>query len=71
MGLTAEVRGRFDASRACPKCGATRASTRWCGPRARTAGCVQERGEHLHRDCARCAFGWLEDPLDMTRSEAG
>lgn len=39
----------------CQKCGALEANMRYC------RGCVHATAaEHVHRECSRCGFWWLE-----------
>lgn len=56
----------YSPSTACPKCGNTSASTTWCPGRdlaGHVAGCVTV-GEHIHRNCPRCSYVWLEKALN-------
>lgn len=70
---------KFGEVTSCPKCGYDPAGTirtiatrppifkvRYCGPRDPLKNCSVNVGsaEHLHRWCLRCAYEWLEHPLD-------
>lgn len=60
----------FGSSEACLKCGGTEIGARWCHWWLCATGV---RKEHVHRNCTRCGYGWLEVPLDAAAlaEEAG
>ena len=60
------VVGLFDPKAKCPKCGGEDVSSHWTpvGKHRWDHGCMLD-GEHIHRACRRCWFGWVEAPLDV------
>ena len=64
----------FDPVAKCPKCGNDdiRATFRIknefgrCGE-SPTKHCPSTMPEHLHRECRRCHYEWVEAPLDTTK----
>lgn len=59
----------YSETSACPKCGCTTASARWCPGTAdprHLPGCTVDpaEGEHIHRKCANCGYERIEAPLD-------
>ena len=51
----------FDPEATCPKCGYDKVLTHFCPDAAPAELCwpyIDE--EHMHRECDRCQFEWLE-----------
>lgn len=60
----------FDEGALCPKCGGRDVSFKYC----MSAHSIDEyeadvRTEHLHRQCARCGYEWLEATMDAAEPE--
>lgn len=63
----------FNEFPVCPKCGGTEVKTYFCTKSKYGEPCVNlQRSsysdpfpEHLHRQCTRCFFVWLERPIDQ------
>ncbi len=63
----------FSVESMCPKCGENRdIETRWIkfwdssGSQCLNyEGCID--GQHIHRTCMRCGYGWSELPLDAEK----
>jgi len=51
----------FDESTQCPKCGDCDIAICFCKGSIWSWECAfRQRGEHLHRQCRRCHYAWLE-----------
>ena len=51
----------FNSEARCEKCGSDDINTYYCKGSIWDWECDAERtGQHLHRDCRRCHYGWLE-----------
>lgn len=61
----------FNAEARCPKCGnddihaAWHEANPWSSYEHKDFPTAQARQEHICRYCRRCAYRWLESPLDM------
>ena len=59
----------FNAKSLCPKCHGRQINARYCdGSLLADLRCPDQAGEHIHRTCRRCAYGWLENCLDALRA---
>lgn len=62
----------FDAAAICAKCGGDDINTYYCKGSVWAWECAAERrGQHLHRDCRRCHYGWLEAVVKKLPAEEG
>lgn len=49
----------------CPKCGARDISMQYCNDQHATSEHSSDMAlEHMHRQCARCGYPWIEACLD-------
>lgn len=61
----------FDENGLCPKCGARDISMKYCNDRhAETGQTLEVTTEHMHRQCARCGYPWIEACLDPAEASA-
>ena len=56
---------KYDPKSKCPKCGEKKVNTWYCKGNSFAYGtiCHVEEKEHLHRNCQRCHYEWLETAL--------
>ena len=55
----------FDAKSHCPKSHGRQINARYCsGSLLVGISCPDLTGEHIHRTCRRCVYGWVESCLD-------
>lgn len=62
---------KYDPKSKCPKCGDKKVNTYYCRGDKYTYGtiCGGEDTEHLHRNCQKCHYEWLEAVLERKRSD--
>ncbi|MEO6458792.1 MAG: hypothetical protein ABIO92_11065 [Chloroflexia bacterium] len=61
----------FDENGICPKCGARDISMQYCNDQHAASEYSSEVAiEHMHRQCARCGYPWIEACLDAASAEA-
>ncbi len=53
----------------CPKCGARDISMKYCNEQhAASEHSSDASMEHMHRQCARCGYQWIEACLDAAQA---
>lgn len=48
----------------CVKCLYTDIGSKYCCDNTPEKGCWDVRHEHIHRDCQRCGYAWIEDTIE-------
>lgn len=54
----------FTEDAQCPKCMFTAIGAKYCCDPAPEKGCWDVEDEHIHRNCKRCGYGWIEDTIE-------